>query len=86
MIECTHVYKRYKSGTNALYDINLDVDQGEFVYIIGATGSGKSSLIMLIDGEEKDSQSLGVDSDKVSNALFEILEPEVLNEISNLEA
>lgn len=53
MIECTHVYKRYSSGTNALYDINLDIEQGEFVYIIGPTGAGKSTLIKLLDGEEK---------------------------------
>ena len=51
MIECAHVYKRYKTGTNALYDINLKVDQGEFIYIIGPTGSGKSTLIKLLDGE-----------------------------------
>ena len=52
MIECTHVYKKYRNGTNALYDINLNVAQGEFVYIIGPTGSGKSTLIKLLDGEE----------------------------------
>ena len=53
MIECMNVYKRYPTGTNALYDINVKVDQGEFVYIIGPTGSGKSTLIKLFDGEEK---------------------------------
>ena len=52
MIKCNHVYKRYKNGTNALYDINLSVDQGEFVYVIGPTGSGKSTLIKLMDAEE----------------------------------
>ena len=52
MIQCTHVYKRYKNGTNALYDINLSVNQGEFVYVIGPTGSGKSTLIKLMDAEE----------------------------------
>ena len=51
MIDCAHVYKRYKTGTNALYDINLKVYQGEFIYIIGPTGSGKSTLIRLLDGE-----------------------------------
>ena len=51
MIDCAHVYKRYKTGTNALYDINLKVDQGEFIYIIGPTGSGKSTVIRLLDGE-----------------------------------
>lgn len=52
MIECTHVYKQYKNGTNALYDVNFSVKQGEFIYIIGPTGSGKSTLIKLLDGEE----------------------------------
>ncbi len=52
MIECTNVYKRYKNGVNALYNINLKIDQGEFVYIIGRTGAGKSTLIKLLDGEE----------------------------------
>ena len=52
MIECEHVYKQYKNCTNALYDVNFSVKQGEFVYIIGPTGSGKSTLIKLLDGEE----------------------------------
>ncbi len=52
MIECEHVYKQYKNGTNALYDVNFSVKQGEFVYIIGPTGSGKSTLIKLLDSEE----------------------------------
>ena len=51
-MECEHVYKQYKNGTNALYDVNFSVKQGEFVYIIGPTGSGKSTLIKLLDGEE----------------------------------
>ncbi len=52
MIECTHVYKKYKNGVNALYDINMKIDQGEFVYIIGPSGAGKSTIIKLLDGEE----------------------------------
>ncbi len=52
MIECEHVYKQYKNGTNALFDVNVSIKQGEFVYIIGPTGSGKSTLIKLLDGEE----------------------------------
>lgn len=52
MIGCEHVYKQYKNGTNALYDVNFSVKQGEFIYIIGPTGSGKSTLIKLLDGEE----------------------------------
>lgn len=69
MIECTHVYKQYKNGTNALYDLNISVDQGEFVYIIGPTGSGKSTLIKLLDGEETptkgDVKVVGIDVGKL---------------------
>ena len=44
MIELTNVSKKYKNGVNALYDVNLKINAGEFVYIIGATCSGKSTL------------------------------------------
>lgn len=52
VLNLQNVSKTYKNGVNALHDINLKIEQGEFVYIIGATGSGKSTLIKLIDGEE----------------------------------
>jgi len=52
MLEFNDVSKTYKNGFNALYTINLKINQGEFVYIIGPTGSGKSTLMKLINGEE----------------------------------
>ena len=52
MIVMENVSKEYKNGVHALRDINLAIDDGEFVYIIGPTGSGKSTLIKLLDGEE----------------------------------
>ena len=52
MIEFKNVSKTYKNGTHALYDVNLIVEDGEFAYIIGPTGSGNSTLIKLLDGEE----------------------------------
>lgn len=52
MIILENVSKTYKNGVNALYDVNLQIKQGEFVYIIGPTGSGKSTLIKILDGEE----------------------------------
>ena len=52
MIRLTNVKKTYSNGVNALYNINLTIRQSEFVYIIGPTGSGKSTLIKLLDGEE----------------------------------
>ena len=52
MIKLVGVNKRYPNGVNALYNINLEIKQSEFVYIIGPTGSGKSTLIKVLDGEE----------------------------------
>lgn len=58
MIKLSDVSKTYKNGVNALYNINLFIDQSEFVYIIGPTGSGKSTLIRLLDAEEKPTKGL----------------------------
>ena len=52
MIKFDKVSKTYRNGTHALYDISLDIKDGEFVYIIGETGSGKSTMIKILDGEE----------------------------------
>ena len=52
MIKLENVTKVYKTGTRALNGISLYINQGEFVYIIGATGSGKSTLIKILNGEE----------------------------------
>ena len=45
MIRMENVSKSYKNGVHALRDVNLYIGEGEFVYIIGPTGSGKSTLI-----------------------------------------
>ena len=52
MIRFSNVSKTYDNGTHALYNINLEINAEEFVYIVGSTGSGKSTLIKLLDGEE----------------------------------
>ncbi len=52
MIKIENVSKVYKNGTRALDRINLEVQDEEFVYIVGSTGSGKSTLIKILDGEE----------------------------------
>jgi cell division transport system ATP-binding protein len=52
MITLQHVTKVYKNGTTALEDVNVDIDKGEFVFIVGASGSGKSTFIRLLLREE----------------------------------
>ncbi|MED9958337.1 MAG: phosphonate ABC transporter ATP-binding protein [Christensenellales bacterium] len=49
MIEFKHVSKTYPNGVKGLEDVNLTIDQGEFVAIIGLSGAGKSTLIRTIN-------------------------------------
>ena len=49
MIEFKHVSKTYPNGTKGLQDVNLNIEQGEFVAIIGLSGAGKSTLIRTIN-------------------------------------
>ena len=52
MIEFQGVYKSYSSDSLALEDINLHIDDGEFAFIVGASGAGKSTFLKLIQREE----------------------------------
>ena len=51
MIEFVDVTKSYSVGTHALRGINMQIEDGEFAFLVGPSGSGKSTIIKLITGE-----------------------------------
>ena len=53
MIELVNVYKVYESGTRALNNVSLQIEDGEFVFIEGSSGAGKSTLLKLLMHEIK---------------------------------
>lgn len=71
LIRIMNVKKTYKTGTTAIYDMNLNISKGEFVFIIGSTGCGKSTLIKMLYREEKPTNGKilvgGLDVGKIRN-------------------
>src|SRR5690625_3862235 len=55
MILMKDIYKTYANGVTALNGININIVQGEFVYIVGPSGASKSTFIKLIYREVKPS-------------------------------
>lgn len=52
MIKFSHVTKVYKNNTRALRDVTFSIDHGEFVFVVGSSGAGKSTIIKHILREE----------------------------------
>ncbi len=53
MIEFVNVKKSYSVGTKALRGVSMQIEDGEFAFLVGPSGSGKSTIIKLITGELK---------------------------------
>ena len=71
LIEIKNVYKQYKNGVTALSDVTVSIPKGDFVFVIGSTASGKSTLIKLLYRQEKPSRGEvyvgGVNVSKLKN-------------------
>ena len=71
LIRIKNVEKTYKTGVTAIYDLSLNIQKGEFVFIIGSTGCGKSTLIKMLYREEKPTSGIinigGINVSKLKN-------------------
>ncbi len=71
LIRMRNVEKQYKNGVTAAYGVDLTIEKGEFVFIIGESGSGKSTIIKMLYREEKPTKGQimvgGVDVSKLRN-------------------
>ncbi len=63
MVRLLDVCKVYENGTPALSGINLKIDDGEFVFLVGSSGSGKSTIVKILTSEVKMTSGRGVVND-----------------------
>lgn len=81
MITMKDVHKVYPNGVTAINGINVEIDRGEFVYIVGPSGAGKSTFIRLIYREEVPTKGeiivKGINSVKMKNKDVPLLRREI---------
>lgn len=72
LIVLKNVKKQYKTGVVAIHDLSLNITKGDFVFVIGSTGCGKSTLIKMLYREEKPTKGKiivgGIDVAKLRNS------------------
>ncbi|ALX50349.1 cell division ATP-binding protein FtsE [Lentibacillus amyloliquefaciens] len=71
MITMKDIHKTYANGVTALNGVNINIDQGEFVYVVGPSGAGKSTFIRLIYREVKPTDGTIVVNDTDLSSLKE---------------
>lgn len=71
MIQMQDVVKKYPNGITAVNGLNINIKQGEFIYVVGPSGAGKSTFIKMMYREEKLSSGKiivdGIDLSKLKN-------------------
>lgn len=55
MINFSHIYKTYPGPTHALRDVNLEIEKGEFIFLTGPSGAGKTTLFRLLSAYDRPS-------------------------------
>jgi cell division transport system ATP-binding protein len=72
VINLSHIYKTYTGPVHALRDINFDIDKGEFVFLTGPSGAGKTTLFRMISAFDRPTsgqiQVNGVSLDSLSGS------------------
>ena len=81
MIQMKNVYKKYPNGIVALNGMNVEIKQGEFVYIVGPSGAGKSTFIKMMYREERPTSGQmlvnGVDLAKIKSKNVPLLRRQI---------
>lgn len=81
MIQMKNVYKKYPNGIVALNGMNVEIKQGEFVYIVGPSGAGKSTFIKMMYREERPTSGQmlvnGVDLAKIKRKNIPLLRRQI---------
>ena len=67
MIIFNNVSKLYDNNVKALSDVNINIESGEFVFLVGPSGAGKSTLLNLIGGMDTPTEgSIKIDGEEIS--------------------
>ena len=68
IITIKNVFKTYPNGVGAIYDLNLDIEKGEFCVLLGPSGSGKSTLLNIIGGiDGADEGSITIEGERLED-------------------
>ncbi len=69
MIDFINVSKKYENGTQALKNVNIHIEPGEFVFVVGSSGAGKSTFLKILMREEVPSSGTVIVNGKTLNDL-----------------